>query len=540
MPGFTLTDDNAFAVAQVCHRLDGIPLAIELAAARVKLLRVKQIAERLDDRFQLLTSGSHTSLPRHQTLAALIDWSHDLLTEPERILIHRLSVFAGGWTLQAAESICGSDGIESVKILDLLTQLVNKSLVLAERAQGEETRYRMLEIIRQYSLEKLMVSGEMDVIRRQHAEYYLAEIQARNPPRSLPDWLDPTELEYDNLRAALLWSLQAEQSIEIGLRLVNLIWLFWYSRGYWGEGIAWLERAVAHSKANQYPALRADALDALGLLFALQNRYGTAQAYVAESLRLFQESGDMGGTAGELYRQGWITRLQGDITSARLRLEEALAIFRKLGYKHAIAETLNVLGDVLIMQEDPVGATVLLEESLASFQEEGDPNGNGWALHQLGLASLIQGKYERAIWFLEKSLLLFRKISPKNLGVPWSHQELGEVGLARGDLASSMAHFVEALGTFQDLGERDGISWCLAGLAGVAALNEEPERAAWLWGAAEALRQSIGAGDARVARLTHERLQSEARKQLGEEIFNTKWAEGQTASVEEAIAEATS
>jgi non-specific serine/threonine protein kinase len=540
MPGFTLTDDNAFAVAQVCHRLDGIPLAIELAAARVKLLRVKQIAERLDDRFQLLTTGSHTSLPRHQTLAALIDWSHDLLSEPERILLRRLSVFAGGWTLQAAESICVGDGIEAVKILDLLTQLVNKSLVLAGRAQGEETRYSMLETIRQYSLEKLMGSGEMDVIRRQHAEYYLAEIQARNPPRSLPDWLDPTALEHDNFRAALLWSLQADEGIDIGLRLVNLIWLFWYSRGYWREGIAWLERTVAHSKANQYPALRADALDALGYLHALQNHYATAQAYVAESLRLFQELGDLGGTAGELYRQGSIARLQGDTTCARLRLEESLAMFRKLGYKHAIAETLNPLGDVLIMQEDPVGATVLLEESLASFQEEGDLNGNGWALNHLGLAALIQGKYERATWLLEKSLLLFRKIGPKHLGVPWAFQGLGETALAQGDTLLATKHLAEALTLFRDLGDQAGVSWCLAGLAGVAALEEDPERAAWLWGAAEALRQSIGARHAPAARLTHERLQSEARKQLGEEIFNTKWAEGQAASVEEAVIEALS
>jgi len=231
--------------------------------------------------------------------------------------------------------------------------------------------------------------------------------------------------------------------------------------------------------------------------------------------------------------------MQGDSTSARLRLEEGLAIFRKLGYKLAIAETLNPLGDVLIMQEDPLGATVLLEESLALFQEEGDPNGNGWALHHLGLASLTQGKYERATSLLEKSLLLFRKISPKHLGVPWSHQGLGEVGLARGDLASSMTHFVEALGTFRDLGQRDGISWCLAGLAGIAALNEEPERAAWLWGAAEALRQSVGARPAPAARATHERLQAMVRNQLGEAAFNAKWAEGQSASVEQAIAEAT-
>jgi len=172
-PGFALTDDNALAVAQVCHWLEGIPLAIELAAARIELLRVEQIAERLDDRFQLLTGGGRTALPRHQTLAALIDWSHDLLTKPERILLRRLSVFVGGWMLEAAEAVCVGDGIQQSQILDLLTQLVNKSLVIAERAQGVEARYRMLETMRQYAWEKLMASGEVDALRKRHAMYYL-------------------------------------------------------------------------------------------------------------------------------------------------------------------------------------------------------------------------------------------------------------------------------------------------------------------------------------------------------------------------------
>jgi non-specific serine/threonine protein kinase len=201
MPDFALTDQNSIAIAQICRRLDGIPLALELAAARVKVLRVDQISARLSDSFHLLTGGTRTALPRQQTLQAALDWSYDLLSEVERRLFNRLSVFAGGWTLEAAEGVCAGEGIESTEILDLLVQLVNKSLVLAERAQGEETRYRFLEIIRQYALAKLVTSGEADAVRQLHAEYYLALVEA-TAHRSAVRWDDRYQAELDNLRRA--------------------------------------------------------------------------------------------------------------------------------------------------------------------------------------------------------------------------------------------------------------------------------------------------------------------------------------------------
>jgi len=544
MPNFTLTDENSIAIAQICQRLDGIPLAIELAAARIKVLRVEQIVARLNDAFRLLTGGSRTALPRHQTLAALIDWSHDLLTEPERILLRRLSVFAGGWTLEAAEAVCAGDSIESAEVLDMLVQLMNKSLVIAEREQGEETRYHLLETIRQYASTKLVASGEADIVRRQHATYYLGLVDTaiRANPTELTQLtlMDLMETEHGNLRAALAWSQSAQGSAELGLRLADTLGWFWINHGYNNEGRGWLEGALAHADVERVhnTQSRGRALYKLGYICTSIGDYRAAEAHFDDSLKLFQELGDVSSSAFVLNLTGWLARERGDTTTARLRLEESLGTFRTLGDKSSIANILNALGGVLILQEDSEGATRLLEESLTLSKELGNPNSIGWALNHLGHVAQIEGQYERATRLHLESLLFLRQLGLRWLGIPWAHQGLGETALAQGNAALAATHLAEALGLFRDLGDQAGVSWCLAGLAGVAAVNEEPERAAWLWGAAEALRQSIGARSAPAARATHERLQAEVRKQLGEAAFNAKWAEGQYASVEQAIAEA--
>jgi non-specific serine/threonine protein kinase len=542
LPGFAVTNDNASAVSRVCHRLDGIPLAIELAAARIKLLRVEQIAERLDGRFQLLTGGERTAMPRHQTLAALIDWSHDLLTEPERILLRRLSVFAGGWTLEAAEAVCEGDGIEGSHVLDLLTQLVNKSLVIAERAQGEEARYRMLETIRQYALEKLAASGETDALRKRHAMYYLtlAEADVSLSAQLRLAWQDRMETEHDNMRAALAWSHSIEGNAELELRLAAALGGLWSYRAYWDEGRGWLEGALAHADVEgvENKQLRAHALLNLGSMCSLQSDFEAGQVYYMDSLKLYQELEDTSMPAFVLSQMGWLARERGDVTTARLRLEEGLAIFRQIGDKGGIAYALMTLGEALVMQGDAEGATRLLEESLLLSRERNDGNGMGWVLNHLGHVAQIQGQYERALHFHEESLVYFRESWQGLLCLSWVYQGLGETALAQGNATLAATDLAESLRLFHDFEDRAGISWCLAGLAGVASLNEEPERAAWLWGAAEALRQSIGARPAPAARLTHERLQAEVRQQLGETAFNAKWADGQKASVEQAIDEA--
>jgi tetratricopeptide (TPR) repeat protein len=423
------------------------------------------------------------------------------------------------------------------EVFDLLGHLLDKSLVLVEE-HSKTARYHMLETIRQYALAKLAASGEADTVRRRHAEYYLALAGASYPSETV--WLDRMETEHENLRAAVAWSQSVQGNAELGLRLAATVVRFWGTRGYWSEGRGWLETALAHAEGERVDdaQLRAQALLGMGFTCTFQGDYTAGETYFADSLKLYQELEDVSSSAFVLSRMGWLARERGDTTTARLRLEESLATFRKLGDTANIAESLNPLGEVLVMQEDTVGATRLLEESLTLSRKLRDSNGIGWALNHLGHVAQLQGEYERATRLHQESLPFFREVGPGWIGIPWAHQGLGETALAQGDSTLAATHLVEALGLFHDLGDRVGVSWCLAGIAGVAALDEEPERAAWLWGAAEALREFIGAREAPVSHATHERLKTEVRKQLGEAMFNAKWAEGQKASVDQAVDEA--
>jgi predicted ATPase len=533
LASFTLTNDNAPAVAQVCRQLDGIPLAIELVAARVGVLRVEQIVARLTARFNLLTAGSRTSLPRHQTLAALIDWSYDLLPAPERALFSRLAVFAGGWTLDAAEAVGAGEGVAAHDVLDLLMQLANKSLVVIERKLGAEARYRVLETIRQYALVKLVANGEADTVQRRHAEYYLRLSEASAMSASAFRRFEP---ESDNVRAALAWSLSAADGAELALRLalgaarVESGWNLREAPGY-------LEGALANADARGVGATRAraDVLWRLGWVLAGLGDHAAGQVRMADGLRIFQQLGDRRASARVLIRLGWVARERGDGAAARRPLEEGVAIFRELGDKPGIADGLVTLGEVAVMQEDVGWATSLLEEGLALWQEQESRDGIGWALNHLGHVAQIQGKYQQATALLEESLSMFRQLGERNDGVAEALQSLGETALAQGKAVLATKHQTKALALFRDIGDPSRMAWCLAGLAGAAAVNEEPERAAWLWGAAEALRQSIGAREAPASHATRERLMATAREQLGETDFAAAWAEGQTMTPEQAI-----
>ncbi len=545
LPGFRLTQVNASAVAQVCHQLDGIPLAIELAAARIKLLKVEQIAERLEDRFQLLTGGSRTALPRHQTLGALIDWSHDLLSEPERIVLRRLSVFAGSWTLEAAEAVCnweqsGEPARELPDTLDLLTQLVNKSLVIAVRQPDEGTRFHLLETIRQYARAKLDASGEADQAQRRHARYYLAHTQPDVPLENLSqEILDRMDTEHENLLAALAWGQSATDSEGISLVVVSRVTGLWWSKGYLSDARKWLEDALVSRAAEQHPESLTELLNTLGNLLTITGEYRTAEVHLAHALRLTRELEDRRASAMVLERLGWLAREQGDVVTAGLQLEESLGLFRELGDQSGIVIVLNTLGQVLVMQGDSAGAKALLEESLALSRQLGDTNAFGWALNHLGHVAQIDGDFERARQLHEECLREFNQPGQHTVGVAEANQSLGETALAQDDAARARKHLQQALILFRDpLGAMYGMAWCLAGLGGVAVLNEEPERAARLWGAAEAVRQAIGSRPAPASRATRERLMAEAREQLGAEAFDAAWAEGQVMTIEQAVAEA--
>ena len=542
-PGFALTRENAPAVAQVCQRLDGIPLAIELAAARLRMLAVEQIAARLaeHDSFRLLTGGNTSALPRHQTLQALFDWSYELLAAAEQTLLRRLAVFPGGWTLEAAEVVGAGDGVATGEVFDLLARLIDKSLVLVEDHDGLR-RYRLLETIRQYALAKLGAGSEADAARRRQAAFYLALIEASESenPATLPlrsGRLKALESEQDNLRAALAWCQPTTGGVaaggaELGLRLASALDWFWFSMGHWRESQSWLEAALAHPQAAHYPRALAQALESLGTILALRGDYVAGQAQLARSLRLFQELRDRPRIAWLLNRLGWVAREHGDTPTARLRLEESLALYRELEDEVGIAWSSLTLGEVADTRADAAWATALLEESLTLFQERQVRLGIAWARNHLGHMAQLQGDYARAAEWHAQSLPLFRELG-ESLGVAWAHQSLGETAMAQGDDARATAHFAEAVGLFRDLGDRAGMARCLAGLAGAAA--GQPAYAARLWGMADGLRQSIGARESSTARATRERLMAQAREQLGEAGFAEEWATGRGASSDQAI-----
>jgi predicted ATPase/DNA-binding XRE family transcriptional regulator len=537
LPAFTLTADNASAVAQVCQQLDGMPLAIELAAARVPVLRVEQIAARLAerDRFRLLTSGSRTARARHQTLQALIDWSYDLLSPPEQTVLRRLAVFAGGWTLEAAEAV-GSDQDEG-GTLDELQQLANKSLVVVERPPGAEARYHLLETIRQYALAKLEAAGEADAARGRHAAYFTAKAETAMLASKDP-WAtgSPMGAELDNLRAALAWSRTAKGGADLGLRLA---WAMSerLEDVRFREQLSWMDSALAHAavETTHHPLLQARLLSDLGFGLGFFGDHASGEARLIEGLRLFRELGELTETADALWALGWLAREHDDTRTARLYLEESLALFRQLGDQAGTASVLVTLGEVAVMEEDTQQAVALIEEAKVLSGSLNDNQLMGWVLNHLGHVAQLKAQYARARRLQEESQALFRQADPEYIGMAETSLSLGLIALAQGDAALAVTHLRPALKWANKQGVRACQAWCLAGLGGAAVLDEDPERAARLWGAAEALRQSIGAREAPVSHDLQQRLMAAAREQMGQPAFDAAWAEGQAMTMEQAI-----
>ena len=507
---FKLTDNNAPSVAQICHRLDGIPLAIELAAVRVKALSVEEIRARLDDNFRLLTGGSRAALPRQQTLRATIDWSHNLLSEPEKVLLNRLSVFSGGWTLAAAEEICADEDnvelnfhIHPDEVLDLLTILVDKSLVIAEEVssfeEGGKTRYRLLEMVRGYSRESLVDSGDAERVRGLHLDYFLRFAEKAEPEIQLGDdqtvW-NQLEEEHDNLRGALEWSGESGRTEE-GLRTAGALWWFWYVQGYHSEGSKWLEGILTEEESKLSPSVRAKALGGAGYLIGLQGDSNRALELMEESLILYREMGDKRGIAQSLLHLGkFIHENEGDYEGGATFLEEGLSLFRELEDSQGVAALLLFLGDTRLRQGNLEKARVLVEESLTLFQEVvGSKAGEISSLYVLGRVVGSGGDYGRATELYKKSIKL-----------TW------------------------------EIGSKYPTHLRLEALAEVAIAQDQPERGARLLGAAETIRQDIGVSlISPYDRANHDRSIAALRADLGEEAFEAAWAKGRAMSVEKAI-----
>ena len=514
LPGFELTGGNAGPVGRICLKLEGIPLAIELAAARMGALAVEQVAQRLEDSLKLLTGGVRTLEPRHQTLRATLDWSHDLLSEPERRLFRRLSVFAGGWTLEAAEEVCPGEGIERAEVMDLLSRLVDKSLVLAEASPGTEAelRYRILEPIRQYGEERLQESREAERVRERHARYYLAlaeeadtevaELSYLRQAQSAAS-LERMESEHPNRRATLSWSLDKDaepggQRAQLGLRLAVALYWFWQTHDYLTEGRRWLEMAASRSSSNPATTrLRARALN------------GAA----------------------------WIALHQGDYGASKDLMEEVLALYRKVGDKEGIAAGLTELGKVAVLgQRDDIPLPAVLGE-LAELKPGLENRKTLASLLILeGLVALSRGDLECSAKLHEESLELSREAHDTQAMIVCLGN-LGTIALVRADYEGAVLPLRESLRLGWETDYKVTIQFSFNGLACVAAGLEQPVRAARLWGAVEAMQEAYGVHVTAIARtiLNHEARLAAARSQLEEEAWSRAWAQGKAMPLERAI-----
>jgi predicted ATPase/DNA-binding XRE family transcriptional regulator len=567
--GFRLTEENAAAVATICARLDGLPLAIELVAARSKLLPPKAILTRLlrsegRTSLRLAAAGPRDLPPRHQTLRAAIEWSYDLLEAGEQKLFARLGVFAGGCSIAAAEAVCNARGDLPVDALEGVESLLDKSLVRQSGQDEEdvgvdwEPRFEMLETIREYARERLQESGEEEQTRHWHAEYYLALAEATESELGGPqqgEWLDRLEQEHDNLRAALQWSLgqaqanapseglengeseESEESkgrVEIALRLCGALGRFWEMHSHLTEGRKWFDLALDRGLAAS-PTARAKALSGAGTLARYQGDFARARLLFEESLALRRGLGDKKGIAASLNNLGTIAWGQGDYATARLLFEESLAVRQELGDKQAIAASLSNLAAVSRHLGEADRARRFQEEGLALMRELGNKRGIATSLNNLGGAAWGQGDYATARLLFEESLALARELGHKS-GVADGLCNLGEVLTAQDEYAGAYPLHVESLKMRQELGDRWGYAFSLEGFARLAYRQGEAARAARLYGAAEALRQAISSPLSPADYEKQVVIANDLRAQLGDTDFETAWSGGQAMPLEEALA----
>lgn len=495
-PDFEITVFNAPVVAAVCRRLDGIALAIELAAPRVRSMSIEELRARLDERFRVLTEGSRTALARHRTLRSLIDWSYDLLSHTEKLMLQRVSVFAGGWTLEAAEQVCGDSVIESKAVFDLLCSLVDKNLIVAE-PKGGQTRYELLETVGHYARDRLRESQEEAQTQARHLDYFLALAEEAQPRLKGADqqvWFSRLEREHDNLRAALARSSTRGGAAAAGLRLAAALWSFW-ERGYLGEGCACLSGLLAIAPGDQDPVVRARALRGVGTL---------------------------------VYRRG-------DYPQARALLEEALALQRRLGNRLEISRCLTNLGNVAQSQRDASTARVLYEEALALKRELGDQQGIALVLNNLGIMARDEGDGLRARTLYEQGLAIQQSLGNHG-AVALLLINLGGTACDRGDHRAARALFEESLTIYQELGDRHKIASLLEGFATVALASAAPSRAACLWGRAESLREELGAPLPPEELLRNNRQIATARAAVGNDsTFDQSWQRGRAMGLEDAV-----
>lgn len=473
-PDFAVDDSAAPALAHLCQRLDNIPLAIELAAARTSALSVEEIAERLDDRFRLLSGGARTAVPRQQTLRAMVDWTYDALAEAERRVFDRLAVFGSSFDLGAAEQVIGAS-----EVLDVLTGLVNKSLVVAERpGGGGRTRYRLLETMRHYARERLAESGDATEVRTRHLARAVAIATEAQAAADGPDQaavLDRLEAEHDDLRVALAWGTSGGDP-EPALRLATALGRFWEVRGHLSEGRSWLEAALAAGGGVELPGLRAAALNWAAVLAQHQGDYNASRGLYEHSLALRRRLDDRLGTTAALVGLGNLAALQGRLDAARDLFSESLAIGRELNQDRVVAASLTNLGWVAHARGDLRGARAMYEEALDVRRRQGDGHGTAMVMANLGDLALQQGDLDVAQALHTEGLDLRRRLGDRS-GVADSLAALGKVALARGDRETARTLQSQGLAERRRVGDRPGMPASLSALAELARLDGDPATA---------------------------------------------------------------
>ncbi len=492
-PDFAMTPEDAPAIREICARTDGLPLAIELAAARTKVLSPHGILNRLESRLQLLTGGALDLPERQQTLRKTIDWSHDLLSDPERRLFRRLSVFAGGCTLEAAEAVCNTGCDLGIDLVEGLSSLVDKNLVQRVDRAETEPRFAMLETIREYAIERLANNGEQSATRRAQAAYCLVLAEEGNPELSPADrtrWLSQCDLEIDNLRSALDWLLQTADP-DWGVRLGIALFRFWDMREHLAEGRARLEIILPLATADRSNE-RARILHFLGALATAQGDYPAGQSFLERALSLYEDLGDESGIAASLNALAVSARDRGDYSAAQSSFERSLACWRVLSDRLAIARCLHNLANVVKVRGDYPRAQWALREAAEIFEELGDRTGAAWSINQQGDILRAQGEVAAARDLYQRALMAFREAGDL-WGSARSLTDLAHIDCEQGRHSAAHAAYREALGIFARLGHRRGIARTLEGSACLGLAQGRAKRALKLAAAAAHLRQLIGA-----------------------------------------------
>jgi predicted ATPase/DNA-binding CsgD family transcriptional regulator len=534
---FGVTPRSAPVLLAICARLEGLPLAIELAAAWVRALGVEQILERLDDTVSLLVGGSRTAPSRQQTMRATLDWSHGLLAPSAQIVFRRLAVFVGGWSLEAAEVVCSRSAVASQEVLGLLTGLVDASLVQVDEQDGR-ARFRLLEPVRQYARAQLEASGELDAVRLLHATYFQSfaerwetDANVGGPRREAAH--TALEQERDNLRAALRWCLD-QGDASMGFRLARAHWNLWVTQGAFSEGRAWLTQLAALPDAANAPAMRAVAQTIEATLALRQGSYARALELQRQALPILRQADDPWPLQAALHDVGWIALSQGDYRAAQAHLDESLAVARAAGDRVHEAIALRNLGWLALVQEDYSTAYAQSEASLAVARASGDASAVTLPLDTLGRVALRQGDLATARRLAEESVVLHRQIGERFL-LAFCLDLVAQVATAEGRYAGARAALRESLQLRQDVGDQPGIADTLENIAALAATETQPEHAVQLAGAAAGIREHVGTPLSPMGRAMLDKWLVPLRQARGAEMTTVAWEAGRDMPIEQAL-----